>query len=61
MHHFQGDLILFQAGSPAVYYFFSAMDYSVHKISQFTDLQKIVDWINDEDKGYPSLETEAIV
>lgn len=61
MDLFQGDLILFQAGSPVVYYFFSPMDYSVHKISQFTDLQKIVDWIDDEDKGYPSLQTEAIV
>lgn len=45
-----------------VYYFFSALDFSVHKISLSTDLQQIVDWINDEDGGsYSSIQTEVIV
>lgn len=56
-----GNLTLFEAGSPTVFYFFSPDDYTVHKISLFNDLQQIVDWINDDDKGYSSLQTERVI
>jgi hypothetical protein len=56
------DMQLFEAGSPTEFYFHNPIDDSIHRITGLDTLEKIVDWLNDEDKGgYSSILTEQVV
>lgn len=56
-----GDMQLFEAGSPTKFYFYSPIDSSLHQITGLDTLEKIADWMGDEDKGYSSILTDQIV
>ena len=56
-----GGVIMFEAGSPTAFYMYSPMDNTIHQMTLMKDLQSIVDWMNDEDKGgYASLQTKRV-
>ncbi|KAI0190070.1 hypothetical protein F4803DRAFT_364571 [Xylaria telfairii] len=56
-----GCVTLLQSGSSPKYYFHSAIDDSIHRVTGLQTLDKIVEWMNDEDRGYQAILTEKVL
>ncbi|KAJ5748902.1 uncharacterized protein N7511_010598 [Penicillium nucicola] len=54
-------IVIMEAGSPATFYLYNPLDDSLFQITEPSDLAKIVEQIDDEDKGIKSLETQQIL